>query len=189
MSFLAELILYYIVKTFGAFVRLLPVSWALGLGRLMGRCAYYFDVKHKSIVQANLKIAFADTKSPREIRKISKDLFKNYGQNLIELFRLPLMTQKKFSQYVTIEGKEHVDAAVKKGKGVILLAMHFGSWEMASLTSAMMGYPYRMIVKPQKRFSRLDALLNSYRECSGSDVIEKGSGTREFIKGDRKSVV
>lgn len=71
--------------------------------------------------------------------------------------------------------------ALEQGRGVILLAMHFGSWELASLACAMMGRPYKVVVKPQRN-SRLDDLLNSYRECGGSVVIERGLGTREFVK-------
>lgn len=173
---------YYGVKIFGAFVRLLPVEAALALGRFLGLIAYYADAKHRDIVFFNLKLAFARSKSPSEIKKIAKTLFQNYAQNVIELLRLPLMTQDLFSKYVVIEGEEHFREAVKQGKGVILLAMHFGSWELGSLSAAMMGQPYKMLVKPQKRFSRLDELLNSFRQCNGSVVIQRGTGTREFIK-------
>lgn len=182
MNSLGELIVYYSVRGFAAVVRWLPVSSALWLGRRLGTLVYYFNGKHRSQVYANLKVAFAKTKSAGQIKTIAKQLFQNYGQNLIELLRLPLMTPEKFKEYVKVEGQEHVSAALRQGKGVILLAMHFGSWEMANLLSTTLGHPYKVIVKPQKRFSRLDDLLNSYRACGGSVVLERGMGTREFIK-------
>ena len=67
-----ESVAYYGVKIFGAFVRLLPVEMALALGRGIGMIAYYADAKHRSIVFANLKLAFARSKSPSEIKKIAK---------------------------------------------------------------------------------------------------------------------
>jgi len=182
MSFLKESVVYHIIKIMGAFIRLLPVSMALSIGRFIGSVAYYLDIKHKSRAYANLKMAFAGVKSSEEIKVITKNLFKNYGQNLIELLRMPLLNAATFDKVVKIEGKENIDEALKQGKGCILLAMHFGSWEMASLSCAMLGHPYKVMVKPQNKFSQLDELLNSYRSCGGSVVLSRGMGTRDLIK-------
>jgi len=149
---------------------------------MLGRLAYYFDLRHKALVYANLKVAFARTKGPQEIRKITKTFFQNYGQNFIELFRLSSLTPRQLEQAVTIEGTEHLDAALSARKGAILLVMHFGNWELANRSSAMLGYPYKVIVKQQKKFFRLNELLNSYRRLGGSVVISRGTGTRELIK-------
>jgi Kdo2-lipid IVA lauroyltransferase/acyltransferase len=186
---LTESIAYYAVKAFGVLIRRLPIQSALSVGQFLGMLAYYFDFRHKSLVYTNLKIAFAGEKQPQDIKHIIKSCFRNYGQNFIELLRLPLMNAELFKKYIQLEGQEHVEQALQQNKGVILLAMHFGSWELASLTCAMMGHPYKVIVKPQKKFSQLDDLLNSYRECGGSVVIERGLGTREFVKGLKDNCV
>jgi len=189
MDSLIEYLILYSVKIFGFIVRVLPINFALFIGRVIGLIAYCFDIKHKSIAYANLKIAFAETKSTREIKRILRQLFQNYGMNLIELLRLPLMTPERFDKYIKIEGKEHVTEALGGGKGVVLHAMHYGSWEMASLASGMMGAPYKVVVKPQKRFSKLDDLLNEYRSSNGSVVVERGFGTRKFIEGLRNNEI
>jgi len=186
---LKESIAYYSIRIFGFLIRYLPVNFALWIGKGIGMCAYYFDIKHKSQAYANLKMAFAHSKSPNEIKRITKTLFKNYGQNLIELFRLPLLTPSKFEEVVAVEGKEHITEALKQGKGAIILAMHFGSWELASLSCAMLGYPYKLFAKPQKKYSRLGDLLNSYRKCSGSIVLSRGAGTRDFVRSLKNNEV
>lgn len=182
-----EYLVYWIVRFFGFVIRHLPIPWALGFGRAIGVIRYYTDIRYKSIVYSNLKIAFASTKTPNELKEITKSLFKNFGQNIIEIFLMPLINSKNFDQFIKIEGKEHVREALKQGKGVILLAMHFGSWEMASLACFMLDTPYHVIVKPQKKFSKLAELLNSYRGCAGSGVISRGSGTRDIIKSLKKN--
>ena len=182
-------IVFYFIKVFGVIIRILPVGVSLFIGRSIGYLAYVFDSKHRSRAYANIKMAFTTSKSPQEIKSITRKLFINYGQNLIELLRLPLLTPAKFDRVVTIEGKEHVTESLKKGKGVIILAMHFGSWELASLSCAMLGYPYKMFVKPQKKHSRLDDLLNSYRTCGGSVLLSRGSGTRDFVRSLKNNEV
>jgi KDO2-lipid IV(A) lauroyltransferase len=182
MSSFHESFILSAIKIFSAFIRILPAFAALFIGRLMGTLAYYFDTKHKSQAYANLKMAFSSTRSPEVIKQITKELFHNYGQSLIELLRMPLLDRSKFEDLVKIDGRENVTEALKQGKGVILLAMHFGSWELASLTCAMLDYPYKVIVKPQSKYSQLDELLNSYRSCRGSVVLSRGMGTRDLIK-------
>ncbi len=184
-----ESIIYYSVRIFEFFICLLPLPVALWFGNLIGLLAYYFDVKRRALAYANIKIAFGREKSPDEVKRITKQLFINFGQNLIELLRLPLFKQHKFEEIVTIEGKEHVVHSLKQGKGVLLLAMHFGSWELASLSCAMLGVPYKVMVKSQTRFSKLDELLNSYRACGGQVVISRGAGTRDMIKALKNNEV
>ena len=184
---MGEYLVYWIVRFFGFVIRHLPIPLALGFGRAIGVIRYYTDIRYKSIVYSNLKIAFARSKTPDELKEITKSLFKNFGQNIIEIFLMPLINSKNCDQFIKIEGKEHVQEALKQGKGVILLAMHFGSWEMASLACFMLDTPYHVIVKPQKKFSKLGELLNSYRGCAGSGVISRGSGTREIIKTLKKN--
>ncbi len=177
-----DYVLYVVVKAFGGLVRRLPLGVALMLGRFLGRVAYYFDNRHRIQVLLNLKTAFSSTKTPEEIQATAQAVFVNFGQNMIELLRMPDMTPGAFKDYVTIEGREHVEEALKGGKGVILLAMHSGSWELANLASSTLGGVYKVMVNPQSRFSRLDTLLNSYRSCGGSVVLERGAGTREMVK-------
>ena len=189
MNSFLESLTYLIVKFLGAVITRLPISVALAFGRLIGVAGYYISVKHKSIVYSNLKIAFARTKKPSEIKRIVKQLFRNYGQNIIELFRLPQIYRAGCEKFVKVEGKEHVHEALKKQKGVILLAMHCGSWEISSLMGEILKHPYKVVAKPQDKHSRLDSLLNSYRECAGTSVITRGRGTRELIESLRRNEV
>ena len=182
MHSFSESLIFHSVSTFGAFVRLLPVGIALFLGRLIGMLAYYFDTRHKTLAYANLKMVFADSKSPAEIKRITKQLFRNYGQNFIDLFRMPLVNPENFHKLITVEGIENLSGGLQQGKGAIMLAMHFGSWELASLSCAMLRLPYKVMVKPQTRYSRLDELLNWYRSCGGYVVLSRGMGTRDFVR-------
>src|SRR3989338_7504787 len=158
MHSLSESLIFHSVSIFGAFVRLLPFGVALFIGRIIGILAYYFDTRHKTLAYANLKMVFADSKSPAEIKCITKQLFRNYGQNFIDLFRMPLIKPENFQKLITVAGIENLSQARQQGEGAIVLAMHFGSGELASLSCAMLDLPYKVMVKPQTRYSRLDEL-------------------------------
>ncbi|MDD3375404.1 MAG: ELM1/GtrOC1 family putative glycosyltransferase [Candidatus Omnitrophica bacterium] len=181
-----ESFIFWIIKIFSTIVRRLPVSVALWLGRVIGTIGYLADHRHRTLAYANLKIAFARQKKTKEIKRILKKVFQNYAQNFVELLRLPEIDPH---QYITLEGKEHVDESLKKNKGLILLAMHFGSWELCNFMSKLLGYRYRVVVNPQKRYQRLNDLLNSYRQQAGASLVEPGSGTRDFVKALRNNEI
>ena len=185
----SESLIFHSVSILGAFVRLLPWGTALFIGKIIGMLAYYFDTKHKTLAYANLKMAFADSKSPAELKRITKQLFRNYGQNFIDLFRMPLINPGNFQKLITVEGIENLSEGRRQGKGAVMLAMHFGSWELASLSCAMLNLPYKVMVKPQTRYSRLDELLNWYRSCGGYVVLSRGMGTRDFVRSLKNNEV
>ena len=117
MHSLNEFLIFHSVSIFGAFVRLLPLGIALFIGRMIGMLAYYFDTRHKILAYANLKMVFADSKSPAEIKCITKQLFRNYGQNFIDLFRMPLIKPENFHKLITVEGIENLSGPATGQRG------------------------------------------------------------------------
>lgn len=189
MKFLNELIVYWAFRIFGVFVRVLPVGFSLCLGKVLGLIAYYLDAKRRIVVYSNLCTAFSNVKTNEEIRAIARETFVHYGQNFIELFRFPVLDAEKFGEFVDLQGREHIDEAMKAGKGLIFLAMHFGSWEMSNWVGAHVGYPYKVLVKGQTKNLRLAKLLEKFRFSAGSAVIERGMGTRSLLKSLKKNEI
>ena len=86
---MGEYLVYVLARFFGFVIRHLPVSAAAAIGRRIGWLLYYFDIRRRTLVCSNLKVAFARSKTPNELKRITKDIFENFGQNLIEVFLLP----------------------------------------------------------------------------------------------------
>ena len=150
------------------------------LARRLGDLLYYFDLKHKSLVYSHIKKALGESLSPSEISAITRKFYQGLGQDLIEIFLIPLVNKEYMKKYVEFTGLEHIEAAFKKGNGLILLGAHEGSWELSNILSANLGFPYSMIVRGQ-RYPRLNKLLNIYRRLKGCKLIEREDETRELI--------
>jgi len=129
------------------------------LGRRLGGLLYYFDRKHKAIAYANIKTALGAKLSPQELSSLVKEFYRSFGQNLIEIFLIPLVDKAYINKYITLEGKEHIFEGFKKGKGVILLSVHAGSWEFSNVICANLGFAFNLFVRGQ-RYPRLNRLLN-----------------------------
>ncbi|MCX5695665.1 MAG: ELM1/GtrOC1 family putative glycosyltransferase [Candidatus Omnitrophica bacterium] len=167
-------------KVLGAVLRFIPVEASLFLGQLLGNCFYYFDFKHRARSYANIKAAFGSKLSPKAITKITKEFYESFGQSLIEIFLIPKVGQAYMKKYIEIEGLENIYAGLKKGKGVILLAVHAGSWELSNIICANLGFPFYLFVKGQS-FPRLNELLNNYRRQKGCSIITKEGGLKQLI--------
>jgi len=170
-----------VFKSCGPLLRSLPKRASFALGRLLGSCVFYGDAKHRQRVYANLKTAFGGTHSPGELFRLAHDFYRSFGQNFIELFFIPQVDKKYIDTNIRFEGLEHIQEGLQKGKGVILLAIHEGSWELSNILSANLGVPFHLFVNDQK-FPRLNRLLNSYRIQKGCSILQRKNGARQVIE-------
>jgi KDO2-lipid IV(A) lauroyltransferase len=178
---LIDYILYLVARFSSALLLALPVSVALGLGRFFGTLAYFINYKRAKVAYSNMRAAFCEEKEPSQIRRIVKDLYKNFGETLVEILRIPDVNKAYIEKYVRIENIHHIDNALTKGHGIIFLTGHFGNWELSSITSVLVGYPLLVLVREQK-MTRLNDALNAYRESKGCKVVKKGMATREIYE-------
>ncbi|PIP19909.1 MAG: hypothetical protein COT38_02650 [Candidatus Omnitrophica bacterium CG08_land_8_20_14_0_20_41_16] len=167
-------------KTIGPVLRILPVEVSFFLGRRLGDCLYYFDLKHKARAYVNIKAAMGGSLSPLVLSKLTREFYQSFGQSIIEVFLIPLVDKKYMDKYIEIEGEENVWEAFKNSKGVILASVHAGSWEFSNIICARLGFPFAVFVKDQ-RLPRLNQLLNSYRENKGCKIITRAGGLRELV--------
>ena len=138
-QFLGESIVCLIIKVIGFIVRRLPLGAACAFGRFLGYLRYLLDGKKRRLVYSNLKQGFAHEKTPSELRKICRKVFETFGQNGIDLMRMPLMTKENYQKVAYFDRPEYAEEALSKGNGLIMLAMHFGNWELASLSAGFFG--------------------------------------------------
>lgn len=168
----------------GPIIRILPRKFALLIGRGLGEVFYCFDLKHRALVYSNIKSAFAGKFSLEKLDQITRDFYKNFGRNIIEIFLIPAIDKKYIEKYIKVEGRENITQAFDKARGVIFLVAHEGSWELSNIICANMGFPFVLFVKGQK-FPGLNALLNSYRVQKGCKIIQRQDefyGARKLIE-------
>ncbi len=190
MSSLKESWLLSVIKIAAVIFRALPFRVSLWIARGVGTVGYYVSVKKRRVVYGNLKTVFAPCKSPVEIRAITKKVFVNYCQSFVEILCLPKMQRLGFEHFVGLENREIALRALSKGKGLILLAVHTGNWELASALSSSIGHAYNMVANQHSKTPRIDALLNKYRAVSGGKVIPtNGLTIRNIIRALRNNEI
>ncbi|MDD5120248.1 MAG: ELM1/GtrOC1 family putative glycosyltransferase [Candidatus Omnitrophica bacterium] len=163
------------------FTSFLPLNLSLFFGRRLGELIYLFDKKHRLIAYANIRHAFKKELNYRKCKEITRLAYRAFGQNLIEISFVGRINKQYLKKYIDIKNKESIDAAFKRGKGVIFLAVHEGNWELSNIICANLGFPFTLFVRDQA-FVKLNALLNSYRLKNGAKIIHKKAGVRQLIE-------
>jgi len=150
----------------------LPSSVAYSAGERLGALLYRLDRKHRVIAQGNLRRAFDGQLSPGAIGGLVRSTFINLGRTVVETCRIPKIDQENCRQFIAIEGYEHFLKAKERGKGVIYITAHLGSWELLPLASALMGEPLYIVARPLNN-RLLDRAINHLRAVWGTRVLAK----------------
>lgn len=176
-----DLIACTIVKALGWLLCRLPSGLVVWIGSCVGRLAYCLQTGRRQVGEANVRAAFEDQLSPKQIRRIVRDSFIQLTAGVLELLRLPVVDRAYVERHITFEGFEHFEAAVASEKPIILLTGHFGNWELSSIVAALLGHPIVALARAQNKFPKLYALLVSYRESKGCRIIHKGGAIKKML--------
>ncbi|MBU3758861.1 MAG: hypothetical protein FGM27_02905 [Candidatus Omnitrophica bacterium] len=161
--------------------QVLPERTALGLGRTAGT-AFYFVSSRRRQAYADLKAAFGEKMTPRQLRQTVRRHYAHIGQSAAEFLRFPLLNGESVRQKTEILRLETFQQAAAQGRGVLLLTAHLGNWELLQIVSSLLGRPIHALMREQKH-TRLNAFLNHLREIKGSRVVRnRGMDLRALVR-------
>lgn len=158
----------------------LPRPLAVATGRRLGRVAYRFGGRLRHTGERNLELAFPE-KNEQERARILQGCFANLGRLLGEFSQLPHVTPSNLRQIIECEGLEHLDAARKSGRGVILFTGHLGAWELSSFALSAFGYPLSFLVRRIDN-PRVEGLIEGTRTRFGNRSIDKRAAARPMLR-------
>ncbi|MBC8313071.1 MAG: lysophospholipid acyltransferase family protein [Candidatus Cloacimonetes bacterium] len=172
-------------KFFFYFIKILPLSFALAIAKILALLNFYFLKIRKEIVIKQLKIAFPE-KSKNEIKQIAKNTFINFSKNAIEFCKFSSKKLSKKEKYVTISGFENIDSALSKGKGLILVMGHFGNWEFASQIIGLKTKKLYAVAQTQRN-PFFNKFVNKIRTQNKIHLIPKKHAFRGIVKALRQN--
>lgn len=163
---------------------LFPKGAGSRIGRHAARLVLRFSGRRRRILLDNLARAFPE-KSGAEIRRIARDSVENLGAAFFEFLQVSRWSVEDLKARVAYEGIENLEAARARGKGVILLSAHFGSWELGALAAGLLGQPICPVGRPLDN-PLLEAEVARRRTRFGNRVIAKRDALREMLRAMRQ---
>jgi KDO2-lipid IV(A) lauroyltransferase len=161
--------------------RQVSLETALRAADRIGDVIYAVDRKTRERALAHLDIAYGDERSRAEKEQIARAALRNAARCFVEVTHMEDL-KRRFDDYVTVDGWEHVHAVLEAGKGAIVVTGHIGNWEVLAAYFAGRGIPIAGIAR-RMNDPRLNQLLVDFRARNGVRTImrESPSSGREIL--------
>ncbi|CAN5771341.1 MAG: phosphatidylinositol mannoside acyltransferase [Actinomycetota bacterium] len=153
--------------------RRLPEPVAYAGADLAGRVQHRLAHAARARVRAN----FARVVAAESLDATVKAAFRSYARYWVEAFRAADIDPADIDWRTTTAGFEHLDAALERGRGVVVLLAHHGSWDSAARWAETHGYHLAVVaevLRPRSTFKRFVAL----REEIGLEVVPLAKGAQ-----------
>ena len=152
------------------FIPLLPLKASYAIALALPKISLKLLKKQRNTILDNLELAFGDKMSNEEKMEIAREMVTNLFKGFFEGFYFSSPFRKKVDGIVTIEGRENLDKALSRGKGVIALSAHFGNFTILGAVMVKENYPFHMVIRDPKSKSVARA-FRVFRDSSGQKTI------------------
>lgn len=143
---------------------------------------YLFPDIRKRVIP-NIDMAFGSELTKGERRKFLKNVIWNLVKTFADLiYYLNPKNHQEIVENCHITGMEHLEAALKGGKGVLILSAHLSNFVLMIVRLIMTGLPFKVVLKDPKN-ETLKKVYKHYQDLCGIRRIDadKGMGATKDI--------
>jgi KDO2-lipid IV(A) lauroyltransferase len=159
----------------------LPYRVAVSLGAAIGRFGWYVLLpRERRKTLEHLRLAFGNEKTEAELEQIGASTFDHYGRCAAEWVKIDHLIAH-LDHYISVEGYEHLDRGFEAGNGVIVVAAHFGNWELMAGHAALKGYPCSVIAR-KLYLEQYDRLMMGMRRKMKLDMMYRTDSPRRMLE-------
>ncbi|HLX60587.1 MAG TPA: lysophospholipid acyltransferase family protein [Planctomycetota bacterium] len=171
---------YAAFKTVCWLASVLPLRTQYAIARMGAEIYFKLDRSAREAVCANLRAVRGPDAAPAAIREDARRVFHSFGRYLCEFFGFEHFAGQYIDRHVMIQGREHVDAALKRGRGVLFCSGHYSNWELGAWAVARMGYPITAVTLAHAH-SKVNALFVRQRAQRGVKVAHSHDSVRRVM--------
>ncbi|NCD34003.1 MAG: hypothetical protein EOL87_11395 [Spartobacteria bacterium] len=173
-------ILEHLTKFIASFRLNTALKLGAGMGWVYGHVIRYhrkdaFDALERAFPQQTLT----------QRRALVNQMYKHLGKNIVESIRIFGGRFDDIKQRVQVRGLEHLESAMQRGRGALILTAHYGNWDVLSVMTPAVGYPLTIISKDLKQDS-LNEFWMQCRESYGVTILPARKSYRKAVSSLRK---
>jgi KDO2-lipid IV(A) lauroyltransferase len=162
-------------------IALLPWRLIQGLGRLLGGLLWLIPNRQRRDALINIRCCQKGLTSVQQYQLRARSMVQ-FAKTLVELSALWLWSPPRVLRLIKQEAGTDL-LQREPGKGLIVLAPHLGSWEMAGLYLATKG-PTTSMYRPQKH---VDDVILAARQRNGAVLVpDDVSGVKRLYRALKK---
>ncbi|MGA7274934.1 MAG: lipopolysaccharide heptosyltransferase II [Candidatus Udaeobacter sp.] len=178
-----DFVVYLLFRAGSAIAAALPLPLLFAVGQLLGFCVWLVSGKYRHLAERNVAIAFADEKSPRELRRLVRRHFRLLGANFLCSVKLAAMPPEKILRRVKVENIEAMAREFRAGVPVVLVLSHLGTWELfAQLMPKFVGFVRNASVYQKLGNRFIDDHVRRTRSQTGLELFDRQAGFEPVIE-------
>lgn len=143
-------------------ISLLPVAFLIAFGSGLGRLVGALAGRRRRIIRINLRLCFPQL-GEDEIERLMGEHFAALGAGVFEAVLAWFASDARLLPRFEVHGREHLDAAVASGQGLLLLTGHFTTLEIgARVVCSSAGLPFHAMYRPYSN-ELMDYFMHRWR--------------------------
>jgi len=159
--------------------RKLPIPSAEHLIQSILRMIFMLLPKRRQIIRDNLKLCFPEWSQLRRDDMERQSIY-HLARGITAFIHMEEDLRETLLANVEVEGREHIQAALDCGKGIIAFNAHYGCWEMSS-AATMKYFPYVAAIYRPLDNPLIDAAVRRIRCASRGQMIPRREALRQSI--------
>jgi KDO2-lipid IV(A) lauroyltransferase len=172
-------------------IRLLPRRLCFLIARAFADLSFVLVYRFRQRSVENLRVALGAEVENAALLAIARQSLRGFFRAFVEVgFALTSPLQQMRNE-IPIKGKEHLEKALAKGKGVIVLSAHLGNFFLVGSRLGAEGHVVQALVKPTfKSGGRCADLMDNYRLRLGQRTIRarpRREAARALLKALRQN--
>jgi KDO2-lipid IV(A) lauroyltransferase len=154
------------------------------LGKALGKLALLLSSRRIPIALKNLDIAFGDSKSPAEKKRILEQSFMRMTVSALQILWLQHDTEKRINQLFPEEPKELniLKDCLERKKGAFILMAHYGNWEAMAIYNGYLGVMHLYSIVRRLDNPYLDKATQAFRTCSGNGTFYRDDSPLKIVR-------
>jgi KDO2-lipid IV(A) lauroyltransferase len=174
------------VRLIAALCSIFPLRYSVKLGGLLGIAAFDLLRIRRSVTLGNLERALGSRLDARERVRVGRRSYVNFAKSMIEFASIGRLKRETIRSIVAVNGIEYIEQALSRGRGVVAVTGHFGSWELLGAASVAYGLPADFLVGEQSN-RLVDDMMNRLRSGAGIGIIARGIAARGVFASLKKN--
>ena len=133
--------LYLLARLGAGLLLVLPRSWALAFADWVGFLGYWLVSRQRTKILENLKLVYGDTKSPKELETIGRQVLGHMLRTAVDFLRFATLSRDKVASFVEVgDAYSLCKDILQEGKGLIIMTAHLGNWELLAGSFCLQGF-------------------------------------------------
>jgi Kdo2-lipid IVA lauroyltransferase/acyltransferase len=173
-----DYLVYIAVRFVAMILQMFPIDANLKTARLMGWIWFRVMRRHRERAREHLRLAFGESLSDEEVDRLALASMQQMTMMAVEAIFTPrLINEWTWPRYVRPQGFDKAMDVLLRRRGAIMLAAHYGNWELLGFTMAALGFPITAVMRPLDN-PYLNSFLMDVRAKRGLRLLYKKGATR-----------